>query len=489
MENKKSKAKSKQAQSSFIIANTAKVNKIIIGLLTIIFIAALLLQWTGLMELPGGVLESLIAELTAAAILIVKTRKHTLTMAILFMAILTCTVSSIGGPYTGMIIATVLSVVSLYLNKSILFSFGGVYTITFTVMYYQNYQRFDSGYMSIMAFLGLLVAILYFVCKRSADLIELSNKNEAEANNMVCVIQENTTHLHGNINQCNSDIHSLREISNVLSSKIKRVADDVAEQSDSIMNINGMMNIVDTEMGEIGQMSRQLAETSDNARQTLEQSSEQFSQMDKQTRVINLAVSESLLTIEALDRSMEQVNGFLSMISQIAGETNLLALNASIEAARAGAAGAGFSVVAGQIKKLAEQSSRAVDDINHIVGDIRAKTQAVLQKATDGDAAAKEGGYITKQVLNSFGDIRGAFDKINYYIENELDKVDQVSHIFSQIREQSENISAISQKQLTTTNEMLAATREQYGSVEVICTSINSIRDSSVRLQEVIEHK
>ncbi|MBE7721102.1 MAG: hypothetical protein E7243_16515 [Lacrimispora celerecrescens] len=242
MENKKSKAKSKQAQSSFIIANTAKVNKIIIGLLTIIFITALLLQWTGLMELPGGVLESLIAELAAAAILIVKTRKHTLTMAILFMVILTCTVSSIGGPYIGMIIATVLCVVSLYLNKSILFSFGGLYTITFTVMYYQNYQRFDSG-------------------------------------------------------------------------------------------------------------------------------------------------------------------------------------------------------------------------------------------------------YITKQVLNSFGDIRGAFDKINYYIENELDKVDQVSHIFSQIREQSENISAISQKQLTTTNEMLAATREQYGSVEVICTSINSIRDSSVRLQEVIEHK
>lgn len=67
--------------------------------------------------------------------------------------------------------------------------------------------------------------------------------------------------------------------------------------------------------------------------------------------------------------------------------------------------------------------------------------------------------------------------------------MDQVSHIFSQIREQSENISAISQKQLTTANEMLAATREQYGSVKVICTSINSIRDSSVRLQEVIEHK
>ncbi len=489
MQSKEEKTKKKSVQSSFTIANTARVNKIITVLLGVIFAAALVFKWTGLIQLPGGILESLLVELIIATILIVKTKKYTLTMAILFMSILTCTVSSIGGPHTGMIIAVVLCVVSLYLNKAILFSFGGLYTITFTVMYYQGNHRFDGGYISMMVFLGLLVAILYFVCKRSADLIEMSNRNEAEANNMVRVIQENTTHLHSNINQCNSDIISLREISDSLSAKIKGVVDDVAHQSDSILSINGMMNTADTEMEEIGGMSRELAHTAENACRTLDRSAEQFSRMDMQTQVINTAVNESLLTIQELDKSLAQVNDFLSMINQIAGETNLLALNATIEAARAGASGAGFSVVAAQIKQLAQQSAQAVDDINHIVEDIHGKTQAVLQKATAGNSAAKEGEQITKQVLSSFENIRGSFEKINTYIENELTKVAQVSRIFSQIRGQSENISMISQKYLMTTHEMLTATKEQYGSVEVIYTSISSIKDSSVRLQELIDKK
>lgn len=144
--------------------------------------------------------------------------------------------------------------------------------------------------------------------------------------------------------------------------------------------------------------------------------------------------NEKQTTIQALNVSMEQVNGFLAAISKIASETYLLALNASIEAARAGAAGAGFSVVAGQVKDLAQQSSQLVQNIDLIVKDINAKTSEVLQKATAGNTAAKEGEQITRQVLSSFSNIRQAFGKIDDYIENELSRFTQVSGVFSQIR-------------------------------------------------------
>jgi len=484
MEHKVINKKKRESQrNAFISENTSQVNKILTVILWVMLASVCVMYLNG--WVTGAVTGSLLFEVLLATLLIFKTKRHTLTMAILFMAILTCTVDSVGGAYTGMIISVVLAIVSLYMDRRILFAFGGLYAVTYTVMH----SAFDIEYFTTMSFLGLLVVILYFVCKRGAHLIQLSNKNEEEANNMVGVVRENTTQLHNNIGHCNEDISLLREISNTMSLKINEVASDAADQSSSIICIHEMMNVADMEMSEISRMSHDLAETAQNANQSLELGAEQFRQMDQQTEIINLAVSESLSTIQALHVSMEQVNDFLAAINKIASETNLLALNASIEAARAGAAGAGFSVVAGQIKNLAQQSSQLVQDIDLIVRDINTKTREVLQKATAGDAAAKEGEQVTRQVLSSFTHIRQAFETIDHYIENEMSKITQVSGVFSQIREQSEHISEISQKHLTATNEMLSATRDQYESMDVIYHSIGSINASSVSLQALIDQR
>lgn len=109
-------------------------------------------------------------------------------MAILFMAILTITIPHIGGPYTGMIVVIVLCILSLYLNKGILFSFGGLYSVTHVIMYYAANGKFVTDFFSTMGFWGLTVIVLYFVSKRSADLILLSNRKEAEAKELLCLI-------------------------------------------------------------------------------------------------------------------------------------------------------------------------------------------------------------------------------------------------------------------------------------------------------------
>lgn len=483
-------------ESNFIKTNRIRVNKIITVMLWGVFAGSIILFFMG--QVLGAIAGSLFIELITATLLILKTKKHTLTMAILFMAILTCTVNYIGGTYTAIIIATVLCIVSLYSNKAILFSFGGLYTITFSVMHFAGNNPDNPGgldyYFINMGFLALLTLVLYFVCKRSADLIEISNSNEAEARNnaaeaqnMIRVIGENTVLLHGNIDNSNKDIRVLRNISDIMSTKISEVSQDVAHQSNSLVQIHSMINSADMEMAGINVMSTELAKTSDAASQTMAQSAEQFRQMDEQMKIINLAVQESFSTVGTLNKSIEQVNGFLAAISQIASETNLLALNARIEAARAGEAGAGFSVVALQIKRLAEQCAGTVDDINEIVQDIKAKTNAVLKKATDEEAAVLKGNVITKQVIGSFEQVSSAFKMIDHYIEAELDKIVHVSEMFTQIREQSDNISAIAHKNLTATTELLGANKEQDDRIEIICTSIEKISHSSVQLQELIE--
>ncbi|MDF2985971.1 MAG: chemotaxis protein [Eubacterium sp.] len=481
-------------KDTFLQANTAKVNKIIAAILTLLFFGTAILYFNN--RMPGAVIGSLLVELGFVGFLILRRKQPVLTMAILFMSILTITVPYIGGPYTGMVVVTVLCVVSLHLNKGILFSFGGLYSISYSLIYFTDKHKFDNDFYSTMVFFVLTVVVLYFVTKRSADLILLSKQKEAETkellyslDKMVAVIQENTLSLNTDINSCDKDIGTLRNISNIMADTIKDVTEGVVNQSESIIHISEMMNNADKEMSEINLLSKSLAYTSENAGNIVHDNSDSINKMGIQMHIINSAVTESLATVEELNKSMEDVNNFLSAINQISEQTNLLALNASIEAARAGEAGAGFSVVANEIKKLAQQSSNTVKHIDKIINDIHTKTQLVFEKAYNGNIAVKEGEYISKQVLDSFENIKSAFNTIDECIATELEKTGYVGRIFSQIREQAENISCISKKHSEATEEMLATTEEQNSSIEIIYESIKNINNSSIKLQELIEKR
>ena len=423
-------------------------------------------------DIRPEVFISLLLELILATILILR-KKHPLAgTSALILGILTLTVPYIGTYYTGMLIMAVLCGVSLYLNKALLYSIGSLYSIAYFIIYFADNKTLNKEFFTNMSYIGLTVIALYFVCKRSADLIQLAYEKETQAkkllnslDTMVTVIHENTSSLNTEINHCNRDIEALRDISKTMSVSINEVTDGVVDQAESIGQISDMMNEADEKMSEIASLSKGLADTSGNT---------------------NLVVSQST---ENINRMGLQINSFLSAISQISNQTNLLALNASIEAARAGEAGTGFSVVAQEVKKLAEQSSETVKHIDEIIKDIQRKTELVFQKAYNGSTAVKEGEFITKQVLDSYQNIKSAFESIDRYIDDELKMTGHVSTIFTRIRQQTGNISDISLKHSASTEEMVAITEEQNSIIGIIYEAVRSINNSSVKLQELIENR
>lgn len=481
---------------SFLRTNAAKVNKIIASILWLTLIGFALFFLLGSNQVRAEVVFSLLLELLFVTWFIFKKKYQLQTTVILVIATLTCTIPYIESPGAGMLIVVVLCIVSLYLNKGLLYGFGGLYNISYIVIYYSEHRQFDSTFYMTLGFIELTIVALYFVCKRSADLIQVSLRKEAEAkellaalDNMVGVIHESTSALNVDIAHCNNDIGVLKEISDTITANIQEVGEGVVDQSGSITHISGMMNEADGKMAEMNQLSQSLADTSEATGQVVHQSSVRIHQMGNQMSMINSAVTESMTTVEELNQSMDDVNAFLSAINQISDQTNLLALNANIEAARAGEAGAGFAVVAKEIQKLAQQCLSTVKQIDGIIENIKSKTQLVVEKTNNGSLAAKEGEALSRQVLESFDNIRTAFERINAYIANELEMTDHVSLIFSQVREQVENISGISQKHAAATEEMLATTQEQEKNIDVIYEFIGSINNSSIRLQELIEKR
>lgn len=476
--------------NSFFKNNTTKINNIIITILWLTLLSFCFFIASNEVQLE--VVCSLLIELSIATVLIIR-KKTVLTMVVLMIAILTCTTPYIESPAAGMLIMVVLCVISLYLNRVLLYGFGAMYNIAYIVMYYSGHQQYDSTFFMTIGFIELTIVALYFVCKRGRDLIQVALNKEAEArelvtalDTMVGVIRENTSMLNTDIASCNNDIRMLKNMSNTITTNIQEVTEGIRDQSGSIGHISEEVNKADGKMSEIYQMSHRLADISEQNGLVVRQSSDRIVQMGNQMAIINATVTESMTTVEELNKSMDEVNTFLTAINQISDQTNLLALNANIEASRAGEAGAGFAVVANEVKKLAQECSNTVKQIDEIIHNIKRKTQLVVEKATNGSEAVQEGKAISSQVLESFDNIKSTFEHIDQYIAKELDMTDQMSLIFNRVRQQVDHISNISQKHAAATEDVLATTQEQKSNMDVIYEFMGKINHSSIRLQDLI---
>ncbi len=146
------------------------------------------------------------------------------------------------------------------------------------------------------------------------------------------------------------------------------------------------------------------------------------------------------------DRSRE-INQIVDAITDIADQTNLLALNAAIEAARAGEYGRGFAVVAEEVRKLAEQSTKATWEINGLIGDIQKETEQVVADMKHGARQSMESLDVAR---DSGEDLRGILTAI----ESMLQEIENVFHGANLVVQGSEQMAAATEEQSATIEEV-----------------------------------
>lgn len=206
---------------------------------------------------------------------------------------------------------------------------------------------------------------------------------------------------------------------------------------------------------------------------------------------MNVITNSSEISYEKvlkLNENMNKVNEFLSGISQISEQTNMLALNASIEAARAGDAGKGFAVVAEEVRKLAEASDNSVKEINLIMNEIRVNSNSVLEEVLKGKETTEDGQQLIKYVHTSFRDIENEFNNIDKHLLDQLERIQETTAQVKEINTKVNDISDISRENAAATEELVATTEENNLNIKDIHDFMASIKDSSTKLQDVIEY-
>ncbi|MDF2501341.1 MAG: methyl-accepting chemotaxis sensory transducer [Anaerosporomusa subterranea] len=205
-----------------------------------------------------------------------------------------------------------------------------------------------------------------------------------------------------------------------------------------------------------------------------------------QMNVINQSVSRSTAVVQTLGASSQQIGEIVGVITEIAGQTNLLALNAAIEAARAGEAGRGFAVVADEVRKLAEQSEAAAQKIGTIIGDIQSETGTAVGAMEQGMKEVEVGTQVIAATGECFRQIVDMVHGLNHDIRDIATGASHLSQSSGEVVQAVSSVKAVAADTAANTQTISAAVEEQSATMQQIAASSQALSSMAEDLQLVI---
>ena len=268
---------------------------------------------------------------------------------------------------------------------------------------------------------------------------------------------------------------------------VSDAANVVSDQQTAVDGGNEKVSMISASVDEMRSQAELVARNSASAADEAANGRSEIDSSVNQIKNVETTVTDTAAIVDKLGERSKEIGTIVDTISGIAGQTNLLALNAAIEAARAGEHGRGFAVVAEEVRKLAEQSQTAAQQIADLIGTIQSDTTSAVASMQEGRSAVIEG-------AQSVEGLRAVFDSIKNNIDEVSNKVATMSEAVAGVATQAEGIAmemnAIDDGAKKVSDQMQtvsASTEEQSASAEEIASASDALAQLAQDLQLALQ--